>query len=366
MTRVLMTADAVGGVWTFALELARAWGPAGARITLAVLGPPPSTAQAREARAVPGLDLRHRPGRLEWMADPWDDVREAGDWLLGLERRCGADVVHLNGYCHGALPWRAPVVMTAPSCVVSWWRAVHGCDPPSSWRRYAAEVACGLRAASLVTAPTAAMLADIQACHGPLPHVVVIPNGRDPEPVMTPRAGKEPLVLLAGRFWDEAKNVTALCAVAPRLAWPVVVAGAQGDGRPAGAGGIRCVGPLEAPALAAWMHRAAIYALPARYEPFGLSALEAAQAGCALVLGDLASLREVWGAAALYVPPADHDALAAALTRLIDDERLRGRMARRAAGRAAAFPRERMAAGYAAVYDRLIATRAGAGRPVAP
>jgi hypothetical protein len=58
---------------------------------------------------------------------------------------------------------------------------------------------------------------------------------------------------------------------------------------------VRCLGPLEASELAGWMHRAAIYALPARYEPFGLSALEAAQAGCALVLGDLSSLREVWG-----------------------------------------------------------------------
>ena len=34
--------------------------------------------------------------------------------------------------------------------------------------------------------------------------------------------------------------------------------------------------------------------LPARYEPFGLSILEAALSGCALVLGDLPSLRELW------------------------------------------------------------------------
>ncbi len=32
--------------------------------------------------------------------------------------------------------------------------------------------------------------------------------------------------------------------------------------------------------------------LPARYEPFGLSVLEAALSGCALVLGDIPSLRE--------------------------------------------------------------------------
>ena len=35
------------------------------------------------------------------------------------------------------------------------------------------------------------------------------------------------------------------------------------------------------------INTASIYALPARYEPFGLSILEAALSGCALVLGDI-------------------------------------------------------------------------------
>jgi hypothetical protein len=36
--------------------------------------------------------------------------------------------------------------------------------------------------------------------------------------------------------------------------------------------------------------------------------------GCALVLGDIASLREVWGPAARYVPPEDHEYLRETLT----------------------------------------------------
>ena len=56
------------------------------------------------------------------------------------------------------------------------------------------------------------------------------------------------------------------------------------------------------------MGRAAIYALPARYEPFGLSILEAALSGCALVIGDIPSLREIWADAALFVPSDGHDA----------------------------------------------------------
>jgi glycogen synthase len=57
-----------------------------------------------------------------------------------------------------------------------------------------------------------------------------------------------------------------------------------------------------------WYARASIYALPARYEPFGLSALEAALSGCALILGDIPSLREVWLEAAPYVSPDDESA----------------------------------------------------------
>ncbi|MEB3829625.1 glycosyltransferase [Phormidium sp. CCY1219] len=55
--------------------------------------------------------------------------------------------------------------------------------------------------------------------------------------------------------------------------------------------------------LSHWYARAAIYAFPARYEPFGLSVLEAALSGCALVLGDIPRLREMWGDAAVFANP---------------------------------------------------------------
>ena len=37
---VLMTADAVGGVWTYAMELCAALGGRGVRVALVVMGPP--------------------------------------------------------------------------------------------------------------------------------------------------------------------------------------------------------------------------------------------------------------------------------------------------------------------------------------
>ena len=40
------------------------------------------------------------------MDDPWRDVAESGHWLLDLEEQYAPDVVHLNRYGHGALPWQ--------------------------------------------------------------------------------------------------------------------------------------------------------------------------------------------------------------------------------------------------------------------
>jgi glycosyltransferase involved in cell wall biosynthesis len=164
---------------------------------------------------------------------------------------------------------------------------------------------------------------------------------------------KEPFVLAAGRLWDEAKNLAALDRVAPRLDWPVLVAGdAPAAGRePRHA---RLLGRLPGEALAGRLARAAVFAGPAKYEPFGLAPLEAALAGCALVLGDIPSLREVWGEAALFVDPFDDGALAAALQRVTRDDELRGRLAASAGERAARYTPGRMADGYLELYERLM------------
>ncbi|MBZ4419424.1 glycosyltransferase family 4 protein [Myxococcus sp. RHSTA-1-4] len=357
-----MTADTVGGVWTYALELARALAPHGVEVTLATMGAPLSEAQWAQARALPNLAVEESRFALEWMDDPWDDVRAAGDWLLSLEARLCPDVVHLNGYAHGALPWAREPLVVGHSCVLSWWRAVKGEDAPERYSRYHDAVAAGLRAAGRVVAPSAAMLESLRLHYGPLPASEVISNARNPEE-FPPGEAREPFILSAGRLWDEAKNVAALAAAAPRLGWPVKVAG---DARhPAGwkveSPDVEMLGLLPPSALARWMARAAVYALPARYEPFGLSALEAALSGCALVLGDIPSLREVWGdGAALFVPPGDLDALVEALESLRRDEPLRTGLASRARARALTYTPRRMAAGYLSVYAGLMGGRGAA------
>ncbi len=351
-----MTADTVGGVWTYALDLSRALAPHGVSVSLATMGRLPNAAQYAEAALVSNLTLHPSEFALEWMPDPWDDVGRAGDWLLALEAELRPDIVHLNGYAHGDLPWHAPALIAGHSCVLSWWQAVHGTKAPQGWNRYRAEVTAGLQAAGLVAAPTQAMLAALQTHYGPLKHMRVVPNGRD-RALFAPQTQKEPFVFSAGRLWDDAKNVRALTETAPRLPWPVCVAGDTArpdDGEDGGFDSVRLLGCLPPDQITDWLARAAIYALPAKYEPFGLSALEAGLSGCALVLGDIDSLREVWGDAALFVPPSDLDALHAAISRLIADPDLRSALAARALARAKAYTPERMAYGYLNAYHTLL------------
>ncbi|MCR6655871.1 MAG: glycosyltransferase family 4 protein [Opitutus sp.] len=351
--RILMTTDAVGGVWTYAIDLCRALRAHGVEVVLATMGPLPRSDQRQEVAALENVALVESSHRLEWMDNPWDDVARAGEWLLDLERSFRPDAIHLNGYAHGALPWRAPVLIAAHSCVLSWWRAVRGGSPPTEWNRYRDAVRDGLHGAHLVVAPTRAMLNALQAHYGLLARTVVIPNGRN-VPAL-PRVAKEPFVLSVGRLWDEAKNAATLARAARGLPWPVRLAGsthAPGNDEQHFEG-VELLGTL--PAAELWQHfaRASIYALPARYEPFGLSVLEAASAGCALVLGDIPSLREVWGEAALYVPPDDVGQLQHTLRELITDTDRRHVLAQRALQSAARYTISRMAERYVAAYAQL-------------
>jgi glycosyltransferase involved in cell wall biosynthesis len=352
--RILMTADTVGGVWTYAVELARALAPHGVEVALATMGGPLTRGHRDQLRSLTNVGVFESAYRLEWMEDPWRDVEEAGDWLLEIERRTHPDLIHLNGYAHGALPWLAPMMIVGHSCVLSWWRAVRGGEAPSSWSRYCDAVRQGLRAARIVAAPTRAMLDELRREYGPLADGRVIANCVDP--LLFTRATKQPFILSAGRLWDEAKNIAALAEAAPRLDWPVCVAGdaRHPDGGAAAPAKVRLLGQLPHQELASWFAHASIFALPARYEPFGLAVLEAAHAECALVLGDIASLRELWDGAALFVPPGDADALAAALQILIADTTQRKALAARARFRARDFTPERTAAAYLAAYADLL------------
>jgi glycogen(starch) synthase len=339
--RILMTADTVGGVWTYALELAAVLSVDGVEVHLATMGRPLDHVQRAEVRRSAVAAVHESQYALEWEDDPWDDVDRAGYWLLELEEAVAPDVVHLNGYAHGSLPWRAPAVVVAHSDVLSWWEAVRGTPAPEEWTAYQWAVETGLRAADAVCAPTQAVLDDLARSYAFDSPRFVIHNGRTGG---GEAAVKERFVLGTGRFSDEAKNVAALVRARDSSPWPIVLVG---DGT--------AIGRLPPQAVASLAARAAIFASPVRYEPFGLGILEAALAGCALVLGDVPSLREVWGRTALYVPPDDDDAIAAALRLLQRDDELRRELAQRALRRAKRYTPAAMARGYWDVYGRVCA-----------
>lgn len=351
---VLMTADAVTGVWTYAVDLARGLARHGVRVTLATMGPEPTPSQCEEVRQIPGLTLYTSTYKLEWMHEPWEDVDAAGDWLLALAERIRPDVIHLNGYTHSALPWPAPTLVACHSDALSWWQSVKGGNAPmDEWHEYARRSREGLRSAGLVVAPTAAGLADIERNYGPLNVARVVHNGRNGAE-FSPVA-KRGLVFSDGKFWDEAKNLSTLQKVAGKLDWPVYIAGEVGEERPR-ATDINFLGRLCPSAKGAWLGRAGIYALPAKYEPFGHSVLEAALSGCALVLGDIPSLRELWGDAAIFVDPIEPLALQEAIQSLIRSESLRQEMATRARERAREYSVEAFACGTLFAYQDLVQT----------
>jgi glycogen synthase len=348
--KVLMTADTVGGVWTYALELADALADRAVELTLVAMGAPLSHDQSAALRRSSVRRTYARGYALEWMKDPWSDVERAGDWLLEIADDVAPDLVHLNAYAHGALPWNVPVLVTGHSDVLSWHRAVRGAPAGAEWSRYRDAVAAGLAGADLLVAPTRAMLDELVRDYDPPCPPAVIPNGTARTFASRPQ---EELVLTVGRAWDEAKNVGALVRVAPRLPWPVAFAGWGAAGE-----GVRALGRLTRAELDETLARAAIFAAPARYEPFGLAALEAGRARCALVLGDIPSLREVWGDDALFVPPDDDEALERALRALIGDARLRREYAARAESRSRGYTSRRMAASYAMAYRRVLRPQA--------
>jgi len=337
--KVLMTGDAVGGVWTYALELAEGLAEHDVEVLLALVGPPPSREQRHELARSSVAGWAHRGFALEWMADADADLDRTAWWLLELCDSARPDLLHLNGYGAAAAPAPVPKLVVGHSCVLSWHEAVRGRPAGSEWSWYERAVTRGLARADAVVAPTAAMLAELVRLYSPRCPREVIPNGigRGPRPLP-----KDDLVLGVGRVWDEGKNLEALRRVAPELPWPVVVAGPGGE-----------LGRVAPQQLAELYGRAAIFAAPARYEPFGLSALEAGLAGCALVLGDVASLREVWGHAALFVHPGDDEALAATLRALIGDPDRIEALGAAARARASSYTRERMTAAYLDVYERL-------------
>jgi glycogen synthase len=354
---VLITSDTVGGVWTYTQELVTGLIHAGHRITLVSFGKLPAPHQTAWMQTLPGLDYRPTEYRLEWMEVAEKDIDESKRYLDLLIREVQPDVLHFSQYCYGDIAAGIPKIVVAHSDIVSWWVAVHGKQPDDTpWmRRYRNLVSSGLQGADIVVAPSQWMLDTLPKYYVRPAASAVIHNGRTPA-LFDPDVSKDGLVLSVGRLWDEAKQVSLLFELQQEARICIVgwmqEPGREGAGNPARLPeNVELTGPKSQTELRALYSSAGIYAATSRYEPFGLSPLEAALSRCALVVNDNPVFHELWGDAAVYFTKDDARDLARVIAELRENPELRCDYGARAYQTACAkFVAARMVQQYESIY----------------
>lgn len=356
--KILMTTDTIGGVWTYSADLCEYLGKNGVEVHLAAMGSWPSEEQEQQIQKLENVTLYKSDYKLEWMQDPWEDVERAHKWLNCIHHTIQPDLIHFNNYAHMGNNWTCPTLTVFHSCVQTWWQAVKGNEAPSEWSKYKEVVKESLNSSDLVVSPTRAILKQAIETHEIKAPTKVIYNGR--KLTASDQKEKEKIILCAGRLWDEAKNLQLLSRLAGEFPWPVYVAGENDHpdtGEPQEIENVRFLGNLSQDEMDDWMQRAAIFISPSKYEPFGLAVLEAAAAGCGLVLSDLETLREIWGDAAAYFDPEDDEAAKANILQLTEDENRREHLSAKAKERSGEYTAEKMGRNYLELYRELLSPK---------
>ena len=197
-------------------------------------------------------------------------------------------------------------------------------------------------------------------------------SGRLPNSVT---AGRGPFILSVGTV-EPRKDYPSLVRAFDRLAGDhrevnLVIAGGDGWGSHALDDAVEVspwrdrivrTGYVDEATLGALRADATLLAYPSVYEGFGFPPLEAMAAGVPVVATSAGAVPEVVGDAGVLVPPGDVDALAAALTAVLDDSDLRRQLVERGRERAAGFTWELCASGLTELYHAA-ADAAGASGP---
>lgn len=351
--RLYLTTDAVGGVWTYSLDLARALTSAGTEVILATQGPAPDAAQRAEAEAIAGLRLVEADAPLDWLESDEALLEAGGSRLAEQAADLGADLVHLNSPGYAPAPFRAPVVAGCHSCVASWWAAVKSAPMPPDFRRQTERLARGYHAATAMVAPSRAFARETARLYGVQP--AAIWNGRSPGGRCTDSV-KAPQAITAGRLWDEGKNLATLDAAAALIDRPVLAAGPlrAPQGGAVAPCAVQPLGALPSGVLDDHLNRSAAFVSLAVYEPFGYAVLEAAQSGCALILSDIPTFRELWSGAAIFVRPRASLYAAGVIDAVLSDPAECARLGRLAAARAERYGLDAMGEGMLRLYAQVL------------
>ena len=150
------------------------------------------------------------------------------------------------------------------------------------------------------------------------------------------------LVLAGGDATGGASDIDAITAAIDALA-------------PAARARVLLAGYVDDPVRAWLLHHSTVLAYPSLDEGFGFPLLDAMQADVPIVAARRGSIPEVAGDAAVLVDPTDTDALAGAITLVLDDEALRARLVATGRTQLAAFSWSAAADGLADLYRRLAA-----------
>jgi glycosyltransferase involved in cell wall biosynthesis len=316
----------------------------------------------------PGRAMADRIGYRPQTGDPLNPD-DALAWGLALASGVGGAnsphaqrvrVIHAHNY-EAALPALVVKRLTGAPLVVT----LHLPAPPE----HEALERRLLEAADAVISVSGALAAEYVERGWRMPGPVVIPNGVDTD-FFTPGAAmaREPgRLLFAGRLTPQKGvdlAIRALGALAPALPeLRLVVAGAgpweqayRNLARRLGcADRVRWLGWLDPEALRDQYRRCTAFLMPSRFEPFGLSALEAMACGATVVASTAGGLPEFIrdNVTGRLTSPSDPAALAAAIGALVRDPVGADRLGVAAAETARTLTWARAAEATLRVYERL-------------
>ncbi|WP_132653246.1 MULTISPECIES: glycosyltransferase [unclassified Rhizobium] len=347
-----MTVDSVGGVWRYAMDLAAGLRCEGVDIVFVGLGPVPSETQVSEAKALGKLVWLDAP--LDWMATGRAEIAGVSEEIARIARDNAVGLLHLNLPSQAAgIDTPLPIVVVSHSCVVTWFAAVRGTPVPPGWAWQRDVNREGFDRADAVLSPSESHANALRAAYGPVSRLKVVHNASSVE--AEPHS-KKIFAFAAGRWWDEGKNGAVLDKAAAMMSLPVVMAGScvGPNGQRLQFSNADDLGPLPYSKAVALMQCAQIVVSPSVYEPFGLTALEAARCGAALVLSDIPTYRELWDGCALFFDPYDPKSLASACAQLSGDAQLREELVAKSRARARGFNLKRQAASMLDTYVHLM------------
>ena len=120
---------------------------------------------------------------------------------------------------------------------------------------------------------------------------------------------------------------------------------------------VRLLGYVEEPTLAALYKNALFLAMPSLYEGFGLPLVEAMDYGRPVLTSNNSSMPEIAANAGLLVDALDVNSITNGLMQLIDNEKLRNRLAANTKKNVARFSWSKSARQLITVFEQTIAAR---------